>query len=98
MGGGGNYGEILAEEGERQSVTHPPLEVWDTCVPVPAPVSGELFIQPRKEKLRFYFILFFCIFLFQWGKSYLKSILYDFRKKKYSHRRSWKLCTRHTVV
>lgn len=50
---------------ERQSVTHPPLEVWDTCVPVPAPVGVELFIQLRKEKLRFFFL--FCIFYFNEG-------------------------------
>ena len=41
-------------------MTHPPLEVWDTCVPVPAPVNVESFIQPRKEKLR-YFLKLFCI-------------------------------------
>lgn len=50
MGGGGNYGEILAEVGEAESDS--PSEVWDTCVPVPSPISAELIIQPRKEKLR----------------------------------------------
>lgn len=58
--GGGNYGEILAEW-ETWRVTHPPLEVWDTCVPVCASVGVELFIQPGKQKLRFW-VGFFCLF------------------------------------
>lgn len=33
-------------------MTHPSLEVWDTYVLLPAPVSVELFIQARKETLR----------------------------------------------
>lgn len=59
-------------------MTHPPLEVWDTYVPLPAPVGVELFIQPRKETLRFFFfslcismreILFEIYFVWFQGKN-----------------------------
>lgn len=45
-------------------MTHPPLEVWDTWLPLPASVSVELFIQPRNETLRDFLLLFgggFCL-------------------------------------
>lgn len=64
--------------GERQRMTQPPVKTRETCVPVSAPVSVELFIRPRKENL----IFFFPHFLFQTEKYCLKSVLYDFRENK----------------
>lgn len=44
--------------GERQRMTQPPVKTRETCVPVSAPVSVELFIRPRKENLIFFFSSF----------------------------------------
>lgn len=45
-------------------MTHPPLEVWDTYVPMPGRVGVELFIQSRKETLRVFLVCGFAFFFF----------------------------------
>lgn len=78
-------------------MTHPPLEVWDTSFPLPAPVGVESFIQPRKETLRLSFCLWFWLFFGFLGFFSIcismREILFEiyfvsFQGKKYSHKHS----------